>query len=634
MVKGTPKNEIPERLIRDVCERLVANQPVRRTLPLWGRLHVDRQLPFLAMYRRPVVGVDEGTYKLVTSEASYLFAPGIRSYQDSLLSLIGSVALTLSEVFGGFLLLEVSTGVFDSGGSAADASRPGFRVTLPKAESLDVFEDTVVQMLAKVRVRKRVPYIEVNRRDRIGPRALPRLMTTTAANAHGVTLMGLEVKPIHLDGRKGDFYPLVLGELEHELTKALRQIFFQFARSHTTHRPRHYHGLGRRAFVKAAWAVDQQLAQVSSGFDFLLQVTPANPVGAWKQFQRSKYSKQPVFRYRPLAVDPVELKRQLYGIPVQRLEDPVLRELFREKQMELDRRLTMLLDLNTPKFMYGSLQLYGDIDDKLVGVAKDIIAKLPRRSKMTREKKLSPTEIAECGEQEIEYYKNLSDKFKATVQIRDDITGLMVSRGALLVSRQSRITPSRLTALLQHEVGTHLVTYYNGRAQPFRQLASGLAGYESLQEGLAVFAEYLVGGLTVPRLRLLACRVLAVRQMIDRAPFAVVYQTLVEDHGLEKRTAFNLTFRVFRGGGLTKDAVYLQGLIGLLKYLHDGGSVEPLIIGKFAANHVPIIEELRWREVLRPAPLRPRYLDNADAQRRLAAARNGIDLVELTGGTT
>ena len=47
----------------------------------------------------------------------------------------------------------------------------------------------------------------------------------------------------------------------------------------------------------------------------------------------------------------------------------------------------------------------------------------------------------------------------------------------------------KAAALLAHEVGTHIVTYVNGKAQPFRQLYAGLAGYEAFQEGIAVLAE-------------------------------------------------------------------------------------------------------------------------------------------------
>ena len=80
----------------------------------------------------------------------------------------------------------------------------------------------------------------------------------------------------------------------------------------------------------------------------------------------------------------------------------------------------------------------------------------------------------------------------------------MVSNGNLLIGRKAKIPASRVDALVQHEVGTHLLTYFNGRAQPFQMLYTGLAGYEEMQEGIAVLSEYLVDGLSVPRLRLLA----------------------------------------------------------------------------------------------------------------------------------
>ncbi len=90
----------------------------------------------------------------------------------------------------------------------------------------------------------------------------------------------------------------------------------------------------------------------------------------------------------------------------------------------------------------------------------------------------------------------------------------MVSQGNLLIGTHTKIPLSRVEALIQHEVGTHVLTYLNGRAQPFRQLYIGLAGYEELQEGLAVLSEYMVDGLSRPRLRLLAARVVAARHMI------------------------------------------------------------------------------------------------------------------------
>jgi hypothetical protein len=87
--------------------------------------------------------------------------------------------------------------------------------------------------------------------------------------------------------------------------------------------------------------------------------------------------------------------------------------------------------------------------------------------------------------------------------------------------------------------------------------------------------------------------------------------------------------RVHRGGGLAKDAIYLRGLQGVLSYLHNGGEIDPLFVGKIAAHHVPIIQELRLRNVLIPAPLLPRYLTRPDVRSRLQRVCAGMSIHEL-----
>jgi hypothetical protein len=100
-------------------------------------------------------------------------------------------------------------------------------------------------------------------------------------------------------------------------------------------------------------------------------------------------------------------------------------------------------------------------------------------------------------------------------------------------------------------------------------------------------------------------------------------------HGFDQRAAFMMTMRVYRGGGLTKDAVYLRGLRQVLDYLAGGGELEPMFMGKLAVRHVPIIRELCWRKVLQPPPLRPRYLDAPGAAERLERVRAGLTLLQL-----
>jgi uncharacterized protein (TIGR02421 family) len=231
--------------------------------------------------------------------------------------------------------------------------------------------------------------------------------------------------------------------------------------------------------------------------------------------------------------------------------------------------------------------------------------------------------------QEIDFLQAQRPEMKATVEIRPDVAGLLVSRGNLLISANSSIPTSRVEALIQHEIGTHVLTYHNGRAQTLRILSVGLTGYDALQEGLAVLAEYLAGGLSRPRLRLLAGRVIAARSVIERASFVETFRLLRETYGFAARTAFTVTVRTHRSGGLTKDAVYLLGLTQVLEYLGRGGDLQPLFVGKVAVEHIPIVRELTWRGVLTPPPLIPRYMHQPEALARLERLRRGVRVRDL-----
>ena len=186
--------------------------------------------------------------------------------------------------------------------------------------------------------------------------------------------------------------------------------------------------------------------------------------------------------------------------------------------------------------------------------------------------------FADHARHEIAHYALMSPDFAAKVEVRDDVPGILVSSGDLLISSRLKLAPARVSALLQHEVGTHILTYYNGRAQKLRQLYTGLPGYEELQEGVAVLAEYLVGGLKPSRLRLLARARGRGARAARGCDVGETFALLHEQHNYGARAAFDLTMRVYRGGGLTKDAVYLRGLVALLKYLGAGGELETLFL--------------------------------------------------------
>jgi uncharacterized protein (TIGR02421 family) len=625
-----PPAPVVDAFVEAACARVRDGKPLRRKLSPWGRVHIDRPLPFIVVYRKPVRGVDQGTESLIVGEASYLIASGRRRARAGLNALIEGIAQAQTENFGSFLIVELWSSPESALPPDASAWPAGFRIHRPRRSRLSATVTSLENALSEVRVKGEFATVETVSVANIRPPGLPSIMTASRAAALGVHVVGLEVQPAFRNPGGTETYPLVHRALHRGISRALKRAVFDFTRLRTSHKPPNYQALGRHSVVQAVWDVDRRLTQVSSAFDFILQVTPTNADAAWNEFRRRRFQAAPEFTSRPLMLDTALAKRELFRIPIERVEDPTLAQLFREQQVSLDRKLTMLGDRGRPHFLYGSLQVYGGVDEPLLNLAYEVLNRVPSRTRgESRRGAADAQQLAALANEELERYREQYPDMPGGVEIRKDVVGAMVSRGRLLVGARIKVPTARLEALLAHEVGTHVVTYVNGKAQPFRQLAIGLPEYDELQEGLAVFSEYLVGGFSRPRVRLLAARVLAVRRMLDGADFVEVFRELDRAHDFEQRTAFSVAMRVFRGGGLTKDAVYLRGLVDLLAYLRKGGSFDTLFVGKLGAAHVPIIEELQGRKILRPPPLRPRHLDEPAAQARLQAARQGMTVLDL-----
>ena len=392
-----------------------------------------------------------------------------------------------------------------------------------------------------------------------------------------------------------------------------------------------YRELGRKGVTEAVYEIDEAMAKIEDSFDFLLQVSPVNSKEAWKEFQVSEFRETPAFYYRPRPFDPSLVKRELFKIPIEEIEDPVLSEIFIEKRDEIDRKLTMLNDRGTANFLHGSIQVYGGVEEDLLKTSMEILEAISNVKTDKKPKEMADAiEFARAAKKEIAYYKKICPAVDAKVEIRDDIaSGAMVSAGNFLIYRWSSFPKDRIEALIHHEIGTHVLTYFNGLSQPFKQLHTGLKGYDEMQEGIAVLSEYLCGGLTLNRIKILAARVVAVHTMINGATFVETFHLLKNEYGLSSKTAFTVTTRVFRGGGLTKDAVYLRGFLHIFDYLKDGGKLDLLFVGKIAANHIPLIQELLLRKILIKPSLSPRYLEDEEALKRLEMIRNGHSILDI-----
>ncbi len=584
MASSGSRSVIEKRLIDQVVDRIGRDQAVRRTLPDGGRLHIDRQLPFLFLYRPPEGSDDLGTSRFVRGEASYLIAPRGRKHGSRVTALVSAIAESMTGVFGGFLIVEVWAGPSDEAGTASDGAPrpPGFRVVTARRDAELPSVERLLSGLRKVKIAGATADVEMAAGARMSPPGMPRISRSAGTATSPVRLMGVEIRPVYRDALTGEGFPVVGRSVHRQVSRVFQQAIYEFSFHQTTHRPRHYQALGRRAFVRAASRVDSDLAAVCAAFDLLLMVSPVNTDHAYRAFQRSGFESPPRFAYRHLDVEPTLLKRALYSIPIERVEDPTLEATFREKQREISLQLDLLNDRGTPRFLHGSIALYGVVDATMVTTADDILTRIrPARTRSVG-RRISAVEFAAAATAEINKYRQMYPGLGASVEVRDDVTSLVVSRGNLLVGSKMRFAAERVEPLIQHEVGTHVVTFWNGAAQRFKLLAEGLAAYDELQEGLAVLAEYLVGGLTESRLRTLAARVVAAAAVSGGSEFVDTFRLLNDGYGVPAPGAFQVATRVHRGGGFVKDAVYLRGLQRVVEYLGDGGRLDTLLVGKIS----------------------------------------------------
>jgi hypothetical protein len=111
--------------------------------------------------------------------------------------------------------------------------------------------------------------------------------------------------------------------------------------------------------------------------------------------------------------------------------------------------------------------------------------------------------------------------------------------------------------------------------------------------------------------------------------FRQMFHMLYGQYGFTKEHAFNITSRMFQGGGLLKDIIYLKGLMEIREYLAGGGELKFLLAGKFALKHVNVINELIERHILSPPAILPRYMELPDYDSKITQLREGIPLYKL-----
>jgi uncharacterized protein (TIGR02421 family) len=201
--------------------------------------------------------------------------------------------------------------------------------------------------------------------------------------------------------------------------------------------------------------------------------------------------------------------------------------------------------------------------------------------------------------------KNQDDLVKALKQRLDELNitdwdivsankysiSIMPKQKKILIPKHRKFSQTEIERLVVHEINVHVRRGHNSHNQPlmiFREFPH----YMETEEGLALYFEEEAGFSNNSLVKKYAARVIAVNLVYEELHFIQVYNHLIECN-IDSEQAWQITYRVFRGGGLLKDHIYLQGYLKVKKYLEENPrDMKYLLAGKVGIEYIPLLKGL------------------------------------------
>ena len=341
---------------------------------------------------------------------------------------------------------------------------------------------------------------------------------------------------------------------------------------------------------KTLFEIDNRIDTLVKKIELLNYVNPINIESEKEKFFTSKYLTDPVFKYPKRDFDKFKLHKEFFAQSISEIEDEKLRDLYEDIIYFYSGLIQCIETIGKGKrFYYNSLHSFGTPTEQDVENAKFI---LHFDSEDVDSDIFRPKFTADKSAY---FFREYSKKYDFSYEIKSSSTMgaiAMVSNSAraLVLNENHIFSENEINILTNHEIGVHMVTTMNGLLHPLKIFSHGLPNNEETQEGLAVFSEYMSGNLTVKRLKELAYRVLAVDSLAKGYSFSKTFRLLHNTYDLDREEAFYIAVRAHRGGGFTKDYLYLTGLKKIYNYHKNGNDLSLLLSGKVSLEFVDEIK--------------------------------------------
>ncbi|WP_303686784.1 flavohemoglobin expression-modulating QEGLA motif protein [Nonlabens dokdonensis] len=348
--------------------------------------------------------------------------------------------------------------------------------------------------------------------------------------------------------------------------------------------------------------IDANIHRIVKNLELLAYINPLNISQERKEFFKSKYIHEPQFKYRKLKFKPYKLHRMFFSQRLERIEDDDIRSLYKDIIYTYSGLVQCIETIREPssKFYFNSLRFFGTPTEKMVENAKFILHFKDEPLTEIKHQAVLSTEEAEAffikyrELYDFDFDIKTSSAMSAAAMVSNKDKSLILKKGHLYSQHE-------LNVLAHHEIGVHLVTTFNAIEQPLKIFSNGFPNNVETQEGLAVMSEYMSGNLTLSRLKELAYRVIATDSLIKGYSFADTFDLIHGQYKLDRDRAFNITLRTHRGGGFTKDALYLSGLKKVYDLHKSNTSFDNMILGKCSLEYNNIIEKMKELRLVSPA---------------------------------
>lgn len=336
--------------------------------------------------------------------------------------------------------------------------------------------------------------------------------------------------------------------------------------------------------------IDQSLNRLVKKIELLNYINPINIEQEKKSFFSSKYNVNPNFKYRKIDFNAHKLQQELFSQHIDAIKDDTSRAFYRDVIYDYSGLVQCIEAIGQGrKFYFNGLKSFGTPTDKDVDNAKFIL----HFDDDDYDSEMLPVYSAEeAADFFLEFTKRYNFKFNIRYSTKISAAAMVQNNTqTLLLKKNHTYSANQLKVLANHEIGVHLVTTFNGLNQPLKIFHNGFPNNVETQEGLAVFSEYMSGCLTLHRLKELSYRVMAADSLRKGFNFCDTFDLLHNQYKLNREESYNISLRAHRGGGFTKDYMYLTGLKKVYDLYRKGEDISHLMAGKVAIEDSHIVKK-------------------------------------------